>query len=922
MKAAVRTERNYRQLLAFLAFVVCYLGSAYRAGEVTATLRALLLPDGGSSVTFQSNEGEVELRSWVALPCAEVLDYVEQRLVAPFWTDPPCSDGECTPPLEFPAWGRFGCRRAARQAERVWADCGAEPNTSKILVKVSWNFGGHPLLAPGLLMTLASWNFCLERGDGDLCWFEQDQTFGEVAATRLEAMEVAGGDWYVVVNGDHAGRVSGGIYSLADAENPAPLPLSPTWEGCKLPQRSWFAAAAAVAEAAIRHRSMKARPRSPRHAAAGRKWAQLAFVTAVSLWLLLSARGSARPSQGWYRLRLRVTTTTTYTGDAPSAGTSGPARLRSAFAPWVRHDFLLWKASGITQEMVDAAASMHWSYHVSSIRFQVINGVLWAVFPKHSRYYRHARQAPALHGCGRRRAAGPRISHTRSSPSLTCCTTTQAGGTRAGARQRRPVHLPRAQDTDSHKSQMLLRMLACTCWLARAGEVPDVDFAWHQGDAPLVGKTPGHENIIYQWSRPNRTGASHVGGVPVPVLSWSGHADFADIPAPDFTFFGHEMDSAAINDERGKWVWDWDHQLAHLSAKYRRPLLEKQPQALQAAGRNSDAELINAWWPRPLGLTAMCDWRFPVYLESEAYSSTLKQKMACGGYHEWFSRALQPGVHYVDVATGKPGVFCEDMVAKVRALNAAVDGGGVLGAAHGGGAPNASATAGGGAGDAGRGGRGAGGETWEEWEWARDEAGDGSDAAGSSTSTIARPRRMHDWSASFTPQEIEQNALQASAWRGRCRFLKTRVTLAQARLYMLDILTTYASLQRFAPAPHRKAVCVTGALLLDMFGAYYKKDRDWVAKKYPWLERWDPGCPPGSQGAWQWRGGEESAREVQDAVAAAREEQLGAAGQHAWEEQRPVQLEQQESEEQQAQPEQQQQVAAAGELSQDRAEAH
>ena len=41
------------------------------------------------------------------------------------------------------------------------------------------------------------------------------------------------------------------------------------------------------------------------------------------------------------------------------------------------------------------------------------------------------------------------------------------------------------------------------------------------------------------------TGASALGGLPLPLLSWSGHADFADIPAPDFTFFGHEMDSGA-----------------------------------------------------------------------------------------------------------------------------------------------------------------------------------------------------------------------------------------------------------------------------------------------------------------------------------------------------------------------------------------
>ena len=38
---------------------------------------------------------------------------------------------------------------------------------------------------------------------------------------------------------------------------------------------------------------------------------------------------------------------------------------------------------------------------------------------------------------------------------------------------------------------------------------------------------------------------------------------------------------AAINDASGNWVWDWDHQLEHLTAKYgSRPLEEKLGQAV------------------------------------------------------------------------------------------------------------------------------------------------------------------------------------------------------------------------------------------------------------------------------------------------------------------------------------------------------
>ena len=177
-------------------------------------------------------------------PALQVLDYIENRLVAPFWQDPVCGDGACDEPFEFPAFGRFGCRRGAPlelvtnlmsawapagacwgcQAHRVgavavcWllhlmaqpaqslppvsrldglptapthaclapfpsfpfplrrADCGAAPNTTRLLVRLSSNFAGHPLLAPRVLMAAASWNLCLQdsarrrRGDADLCW--------------------------------------------------------------------------------------------------------------------------------------------------------------------------------------------------------------------------------------------------------------------------------------------------------------------------------------------------------------------------------------------------------------------------------------------------------------------------------------------------------------------------------------------------------------------------------------------------------------------------------------------------------------------------------------------------------------------------------------------------------------------------------
>jgi Glycosyl transferase family 90 len=50
--------------------------------------------------------------------------------------------------------------------------------------------------------------------------------------------------------------------------------------------------------------------------------------------------------------------------------------------------------------------------------------------------------------------------------------------------------------------------------------------------------------------------------------------------------------------------------------------------------------------------------RYSVYIESRAYVSNLRQKLVCGSpllaprmhHYEWYSRALVPGTHFVQVA--------------------------------------------------------------------------------------------------------------------------------------------------------------------------------------------------------------------------------------------------------------------------------
>ena len=66
-------------------------------------------------------------------------------------------------------------------------------------------------------------------------------------------------------------------------------------------------------------------------------------------------------------------------------------------------------------------------------------------------------------------------------------------------------------------------------------------------------------------------------------------------------------------------------------------------------------------------LQAYCKHRYLPYLESHAYSSKYKQLLACGSvmiapridYPDFFLRALQKGIHYVEVNSDD---LCNDMV--------------------------------------------------------------------------------------------------------------------------------------------------------------------------------------------------------------------------------------------------------------------
>ncbi|WIA30648.1 hypothetical protein OEZ86_000722 [Tetradesmus obliquus] len=225
---SVENYRNYRHVTWYTLFIVLYMlvlyfqASSFKSGEVVATLKAALLPQGTTSTTMTFSSED------------QVLAFLGNQIIRPVWKDPVCGDSRCEAPWEFPAWGPFGCQ----------ADCGLNPNTTKVIVALSADFSGHPSISPATLRGQVSWNLCLNdtlrarRGMSPLCWFAEDQVFTEVIETQIKAVYLVDGDWYVKLDGDLAGRVTGAVYDASQGDDTlVSIPVSPTWEACKLKRR-------------------------------------------------------------------------------------------------------------------------------------------------------------------------------------------------------------------------------------------------------------------------------------------------------------------------------------------------------------------------------------------------------------------------------------------------------------------------------------------------------------------------------------------------------------------------------------------------------------------------------------------------------------------------------------------------------------
>ncbi|EIE18997.1 hypothetical protein COCSUDRAFT_54837 [Coccomyxa subellipsoidea C-169] len=420
------------------------------------------------------------------------------------------------------------------------------------------------------------------------------------------------------------------------------------------------------------------------------------------------------------------------------------ASEKSFFEPWIKQDFAQWEKTGIKMSAVTEMALRYRECFGEVFRFQIINGTLWVdhISERHSGWY------PSRMGAGSLSAKG-----------------------------KIPYAILALMDTLRH----------------HPGQIPDIDAVIQTSDFPcMLRQQPGNTP-------------------PPPVFGYNSHARFVDIPFPDYTYWGHEYHR--LVDEDGLLLFGWEKQFKLLSEKWReKEIASRKPQViwrgrtedkeypkrdelrrqfarcgdeLRREGFEEEAELFSLRKPE-VQLHDLGNYRYLMYIESDAWVTNLKQKLACGSvlmsnqmeFFEFFTRALQPGVHFVEVDSKD---LCHDATLKVQGMNAAIE-------------------------------KGSQEESMQEKD--------------------AESRRfLKETAQNYTgaPWEIGQAGQE---------FLAQHVQMKDVRLYIRDALRKYASLQKFLPHTSWNAECYTGEMLLEQFGFPYAYDKQVVKQAYPWLENY------------------------------------------------------------------------------------
>ncbi|CAI7891251.1 unnamed protein product [Closterium sp. NIES-53] len=138
---------NFKNLLAFSLYTCLYLTVLYLQADSSrnyevATSHNILLPPGVSGAVTNTLSGPEDFYTWLNDTILQVV-----------WKDPPCGNGVCERPLEFPAFGRFGCE----------ADCGVLPALRPLTLRLSSAFASLEYAQA------SSWNLC-PQGLPSLCW--------------------------------------------------------------------------------------------------------------------------------------------------------------------------------------------------------------------------------------------------------------------------------------------------------------------------------------------------------------------------------------------------------------------------------------------------------------------------------------------------------------------------------------------------------------------------------------------------------------------------------------------------------------------------------------------------------------------------------------------------------------------------------
>ncbi|CAI5468334.1 unnamed protein product [Closterium sp. Yama58-4] len=173
---------NFKNLFFFLCYTCLYLAVLYLQADasicyqVTTAHNVLLPPDYTAAASMTMN-GPDDFYSWI-----------NDSIIQVVWKDPPCGNGICERPLEFEAFGRFGCS----------ADCGDLTEVTSVTVHLTTDF--HSALDAAA----SSWNLCRDAPT-PLCWYPEDQQFTELASDTQVTLSLPDGSWSLVLNAPGGG---------------------------------------------------------------------------------------------------------------------------------------------------------------------------------------------------------------------------------------------------------------------------------------------------------------------------------------------------------------------------------------------------------------------------------------------------------------------------------------------------------------------------------------------------------------------------------------------------------------------------------------------------------------------------------------------------------------------------------------------